>query len=173
MIVWWYYTDVWQFFLLTIKHNAGLHLLIQGLADSDEFLLHTIPPHLLMYMHVWPQRAHALLIKSYRFGLLKKFTVCKGGGGGQKFYWKSKYLSNSWNISSMGVQIFQNIWTGSPNISKYLDRGIQFGGVQFFCDTTAFVFDPVGRLVWCNCYVHPKFKLMKRMAQVHTELSMK
>ena len=47
----------------------------------------------------------------------------------------------------MGVQIFQNIWTGSPNISKYLDRGIQFGGVQFFCDTTAFVFDPVGRLV--------------------------
>ena len=34
----------------------------------------------------------------------------------------------------MGVQIFQNIWTGGPNISKYLDWGVHFWGVQIFHD---------------------------------------
>ena len=34
----------------------------------------------------------------------------------------------------MGVQIFRNVWTGGPNISKYLDRGAIFGGVQIFRD---------------------------------------
>ena len=60
------------------------------------------------------------------------FTICKGGA--KNFIGSLNISSNSRNISSMGVQIFRNVWTGSPNISKYLDRGVHLRGVQIFRD---------------------------------------
>jgi len=79
-------TDFWQFLLLTIKHNARLHLLIQGLADWW-----TSPPHhtssssSYVYARDGP---NGLMHCSLNYIVLKKFTVWAGNpfSGGSKFF---------------------------------------------------------------------------------------
>ena len=90
------------------------------------------------------------------------FTVCKEGA--KNFIGSLDISSNSRNISSMGVQIFQNIWTGGVQIfrdrtinncfdQQHVRRtpGEDFVRLGVVCPLVYSVRSARGRLyVWCS-----------------------
>ena len=75
-------------------------------------------------------------LKSYEENVALKLSNDTFGGSSVNFRKGSNVLSNSRNISSMGVQICWNFQTRSPDILKYLDWHVHFSRIKIFHDSS-------------------------------------